>query len=84
MQLIGGQWRQMQKDQRNNEKEAQIRGPRVGDKSARSQRKVRIRLEQTSQAQRSQKAQALKIIDLGQIQVLVFRSPNSNTGLKPS
>ena len=39
MQLIGGQWRQMQKDQRNDEKEAQKRGPRVGDKRARSQRK---------------------------------------------
>ena len=39
LQLIGGQWRQMQKDQRNNEKEAQKRGPKVGDKRARSQRK---------------------------------------------
>ena len=39
MQLIGGQWRQMQKDQRNDEREAQKRGPRVGDKRARSQRK---------------------------------------------
>ena len=39
LQLIGGQWRQMQKDQRNDEKEAQKRGPKVGDKRARSQRK---------------------------------------------
>ena len=56
MQLIGGQWRQMQKDQRNNEKEAQIRGPRVGDKSARSQRKGanKARAAQ-ARAQRSQK-----------------------------
>ena len=29
LQLIGGQWRQMQKDQRNDEKEAQKRGPKV-------------------------------------------------------
>ncbi|MBS73745.1 MAG: hypothetical protein CMA91_05820 [Euryarchaeota archaeon] len=56
MQLIGGQWRQMQKDQRNNEKEARIRGPRVGDKSARSQRKGanKARAAQ-ARAQRSQK-----------------------------
>ena len=29
----------MQKDQRNSEKEAQKRGPKVGDKRARTQRK---------------------------------------------
>lgn len=56
LQLIGGQWRQMQKDQRDNEKEAQIRGPRVGDKRARSQRKGanKARAAQ-ARAQRSQK-----------------------------
>ena len=56
LQLIGGQWRQMQKDQRNDEKEAQKRGPRVGDKRARSQRKGsnKARAAQ-ARAQRSQK-----------------------------
>ena len=56
LQLIGGQWRQMQKDQRSDEKEAQSRGPRVGDKRARSQRKSsnKARAAQ-AKAQRSQK-----------------------------
>ncbi|MBS84312.1 MAG: hypothetical protein CMA90_04100 [Euryarchaeota archaeon] len=56
LQLIGGQWRQMQKDQRNHEKEAQKRGPKVGDKRARSQRKGanKARAAQ-ARAQRSQK-----------------------------
>ena len=56
LQLIGGQWRQMQKDQRNNEKEAQKRGPRVGDKRARTQRKGsnKARAAQ-ARSQRSQK-----------------------------
>jgi signal recognition particle subunit SEC65 len=56
LQLIGGQWRQMQKDQRNDEKEAQKRGPKVGDKRARSQRKGsnKARAAQ-ARAQRSQK-----------------------------
>ena len=56
LQLIGGQWRQMQKDQRNSEKEAQKRGPRVGDKRARTQRKGsnKARAAQ-ARSQRSQK-----------------------------
>ena len=43
MQLIGGQWRQMQKDQRNEEKEAQKRGPRVGDKELAPKGKVQTK-----------------------------------------
>ncbi len=56
LQLIGGQWRQMQKDQRSNEKEAQKRGPSVGDKRARSQRKgTNKAMAAQARAQRSQK-----------------------------
>jgi len=56
LQLIGGQWRQMQKEQRNDEKQAQIQGPKVGDRSARSQRKGanKARAAQ-ARAQRNQK-----------------------------
>ncbi len=56
LQLIGGQWRKMQKDQRNTEKEAADRGPQVGDRRARSQRKAanKARAAQ-ARAQRSQK-----------------------------
>ena len=39
LQLIGGQWRQMQKDRKAAEKEQQAAGPRTGDRRARSQRK---------------------------------------------
>jgi hypothetical protein len=47
----------MQKDQRSNEKEAQTRGPKIGDKRAHSQRKSanKARAAQ-ARAQRSQKA----------------------------
>ena len=56
LQLIGGQWRQMQKDQRSDEKDAQIRGPKVGDKRARSQRKGSNKAKAAqARAQRSQK-----------------------------
>ena len=56
LQLIGGQWRQMQKDQRSNEKDAQVRGPKVGDKRARSQRKGANKAKAAqARAQRSQK-----------------------------
>jgi signal recognition particle subunit SEC65 len=39
MQLIGGQWRQMQRDQRKASAEETARGPKTGDRRARSQRK---------------------------------------------
>ena len=39
LQLIGGTWRQMQKDRKAAEKEQQAAGPRTGDRRARSQRK---------------------------------------------
>jgi signal recognition particle subunit SEC65 len=39
MQLIGGVWRQMQKDRRASEQEQQAAGPKTGDRRARSQRK---------------------------------------------
>ena len=56
LQLIGGQWRQMQKDQRSNEKDAQVRGPKVGDKRARAQRKGANKAKAAqARAQRSQK-----------------------------
>ena len=39
MQLIGGVWRQMQKDRRASEQQQQAAGPKAGDRRARSQRK---------------------------------------------
>jgi len=41
MQLIGMRWKELQSQQAEDEKEARLRGPAVGDKRARSQRKVR-------------------------------------------
>ena len=56
LQLVGGQWRQMQKELRENEKEASKRGPMTGDRRARSQRKGgnKARAAQ-ARAQRTQK-----------------------------
>ncbi|MFZ9048060.1 MAG: signal recognition particle subunit SRP19/SEC65 family protein [Poseidonia sp.] len=39
LQLIGGQWRQMQRDERKATEAATARGPKTGDRRARSQRK---------------------------------------------
>jgi hypothetical protein len=39
MQLIGGVWRQMQKDRKAAEQQQQAAGPKTGDRRARSQRK---------------------------------------------
>ena len=39
LQLIGGQWRQMQRSQRQAVEEQTARGPKTGDRRARSQRK---------------------------------------------
>tara|TARA_B110000881_G_C18439735_1_gene445275 strand:+ start:56 stop:511 length:456 start_codon:yes stop_codon:yes gene_type:complete len=57
LQMIGGQWRQMQKDQRADEKEAESRGPQTGDRRGRAQRKSgnKARAAQ-AKAQRSQKS----------------------------
>ncbi|MBT5453943.1 MAG: hypothetical protein HOI79_01420 [Euryarchaeota archaeon] len=40
LQLIGGQWRQMQRDQRNQAEKQASQGPQTGDRRARSQRKA--------------------------------------------
>jgi signal recognition particle subunit SEC65 len=40
LQLIGGQWRQMQRDKKQEAEEQTARGPKVGDRRARSQRKT--------------------------------------------
>jgi signal recognition particle subunit SEC65 len=39
LQLIGGQWRQMQRDERKATEAETARGPKTGDRRARSQRK---------------------------------------------
>ncbi len=39
LQLIGGQWREMQRDQRQAVAQETARGPKTGDRRARSQRK---------------------------------------------
>lgn len=39
LQLIGGQWRQMQRDQRHHEEQQAMQGPKAGDRRAQSQRK---------------------------------------------
>ncbi len=56
LQLIGSQWRGMQKQQREDEKEAVKRGPATGDRRAHAQRKGgnKARAAQ-ARAQRSQK-----------------------------
>jgi hypothetical protein len=41
LQLIGAQWRQMQRDQKEANAERVAKGPQTGDKRARSQRKTR-------------------------------------------
>ena len=40
LQLIGGQWRQMQRDRRDEAEKQATRGPQAGDKRARAQRKT--------------------------------------------
>lgn len=39
LQLIGGQWRQIQREQRNQAEKQATQGPQTGDRRARSQRK---------------------------------------------
>ena len=41
LQMIGGQWRQMQKDAKENEAQRVAEGPKTGDRRGRSQRKGR-------------------------------------------
>ena len=50
LQLIGAQWRQMQRDQKEANADRAARGPETGDRRARSQRKSRGK---TSSNQRS-------------------------------
>jgi signal recognition particle subunit SEC65 len=50
LQLIGAQWRQMQRDQKEANADRAARGPETGDRRARSQRKSR---GQASSKQRS-------------------------------
>ena len=51
IQMIGSQWRQMQKDIKENEAQRIAEGPKAGDKRARTQRKSRSTNKQ--QARRS-------------------------------
>ena len=41
LQLIGAQWRQMQREQKDASIERTAKGPQAGDRRARSQRKTR-------------------------------------------
>ena len=41
LQLIGAQWRQMQREQKNATDERISKGPQAGDRRARAQRKTR-------------------------------------------
>jgi hypothetical protein len=52
LQMIGGQWRQMQKDAKENEAQRVAEGPKTGDRRGRSQRKGR---SQQSAQQRQRK-----------------------------
>ncbi|MBL6733514.1 MAG: hypothetical protein ISP84_03095 [Candidatus Poseidonia sp.] len=40
LQLIGGQWRQMQRDRKKQDEADTAKGPKAGDRMARSQRKI--------------------------------------------
>tara|TARA_X000001036_G_scaffold312154_1_gene290746 strand:- start:187 stop:432 length:246 start_codon:yes stop_codon:yes gene_type:complete len=53
LQLIGAQWRQMQRDQKEANAERVAKGPQTGDRRARSQRKGRSSTQpQQSQSRR--------------------------------
>ena len=53
LQMIGGQWRQMQKDAKENEAQRVAEGPKTGDKRGRSQRKSRGQKSSGQQKSRS-------------------------------
>ncbi|MCH1529070.1 MAG: hypothetical protein L7S46_05010, partial [Candidatus Poseidoniaceae archaeon] len=55
LQLIGDQWRQMQRDQKEANAERVAKGPQTGDRRARSQRKGRAgaKPQRTNQKKRS-------------------------------
>ena len=53
LQMIGGEWRQMQKDAKDNEAQRVADGPKTGDKRARSQRKGRSQQGGSGQRNRS-------------------------------
>ncbi len=63
LQLIGMKWKELQSQQAEDEKEARTRGPAVGDKRARSQRKMRGAARQAAaraKASRGQKRRGPK------------------------
>ena len=53
LQMIGSQWRQMQKDAKENEAQRVAEGPKTGDKRGRSQRKSRGQKSSGQQKSRS-------------------------------
>ena len=59
LQMIGAEWRQMQKDVKNTEAQRIAEGPKTGDRRARSQRKTRGSGGQ-SQKSRSKKRSSFK------------------------
>ena len=60
MQLIGGQWRQMQKDAKQNEAQRVAEGPKAGDKRGRTQRKSRGQGNQQKQRSNFKKRSSFK------------------------
>ena len=59
LQLIGGQWREMQRNQRQAAEEQTARGPKTGDRRARTQRK-NTQQRSSFRSERGQKALTLK------------------------
>jgi len=53
LQLIGGEWRSMQKNQRNEEQMKSDQGPKVGDRTERSQRKASAQPQRSGFKKRS-------------------------------
>ena len=60
MQLIGAQWRQMQRDQKEANAERIAKGPQTGDKRARSQRKGKSSGSKSSQRSGFKKRSSFK------------------------
>tara|TARA_Y100000768_G_scaffold378231_1_gene352406 strand:- start:149 stop:610 length:462 start_codon:yes stop_codon:yes gene_type:complete len=60
MQLIGAQWRQMQRDQKEANAERIAKGPQTGDRRARSQRKGKSSGSKTSQRSGFKKRSSFK------------------------
>jgi signal recognition particle subunit SEC65 len=60
LQMIGAEWRQMQKDAKQNEAQRVAEGPKAGDKRGRSQRKSRGQGNQQSQRSSFKKRSGFK------------------------